>query len=63
MKDQKVSLYYGAYTTKHSSDCEKALSEAVNAIEKYCAKLVAEQERAEEENTHILDDNGVETAE
>lgn len=63
VKDQKVSLYYGAYTTKHSSDCEKALSEAVNAIEKYCAKLVAEQERAEEENTHILDDNGVETAE
>ena len=56
-------MYYGAYTTKHNGDCEKALAEAVNAIEKYCAKLVAEQQRAEAENTQVFDDTEVETAE
>ena len=63
VKDQKVSMYYGAYTTKHNGDCEKGLAEAVNAIEKYCAKLVAEQQRAEAENTQVFDDTEVETAE
>jgi hypothetical protein len=31
--DATERLYYGAYTTKHSMDCEKALSEAMLAIE------------------------------
>ncbi len=35
VRDQKLSMYYGAYTTKHSTDCEKALAEAMIAIEKH----------------------------
>jgi hypothetical protein len=33
--DQKVSMCYGTYTTKHSTDCVKALAEAMLAIEKH----------------------------
>jgi hypothetical protein len=35
VRDQKVSMYYGAYTTKHSTDCENALFEAMLTIEKH----------------------------
>jgi hypothetical protein len=37
--DATECLYYGAYTTKHSMDCEKALSEAMLAIEKHENKV------------------------
>jgi hypothetical protein len=37
--DATERLYYGAYTTKHSMDCEKALSEAMLAIEKHENKV------------------------
>ena len=60
VKDQKVSLYYGAYTTKHSSDCEKALTEAVLAIEKYCKKLLEEEQRVQNAIPVFVDDTGVE---
>jgi hypothetical protein len=56
VRDQKLSIYYGAYTTKHSTDCEKALAEAIIAIEKHELKVRKEQEKANEENQHFLRD-------
>lgn len=47
VKDQKVSMYYGAYSTKHSADCEQALNEALRSIEKYGDKINKQQEKAE----------------
>ena len=56
VRDQKLSMYYGAYTTKHSTDCEKALAEAMIAIEKHEIKVRKEQEKANEENQNFLRD-------
>ena len=50
VRDQKVSMYYGAYTTKHSTDCEKALAEAMLAIEKHENKVRKQQQQADNEN-------------
>ena len=50
VRDQKVSMYYGAYTTKHSTDCEKALAEALLAIEKHENRVRKQQEQAEKDN-------------
>jgi ribosomal protein L32 len=50
VRDQQVSMYYGAYTTKHSTDCEKALAEAMLAIEKHENKVRKQQQQADNEN-------------
>ena len=49
VRDQKVSMYYGAYTTKHSTDCEKALAEAMLAIEKHENRVRKQQEQADKD--------------
>ncbi|EFX61644.1 hypothetical protein DAPPUDRAFT_121259 [Daphnia pulex] len=50
VRDQKVSMYYGVYTTKHSTDCEKALAEAMLAIKKHENKVRKQQQQADNEN-------------
>lgn len=47
VKDQKVIMYYDAYSTKHSADCEQALNEALRSIKKYGDKINKQQEKAE----------------
>ena len=37
--DQKISLYYGAYASKHNSDNEKSLVELMTALSKYEEKI------------------------
>jgi hypothetical protein len=37
-------MYYGAYTSKHNSDCEKPLAETLLAIEKHGEKTLKRQE-------------------
>ena len=49
VKNQKVSLYYGAYTTKHNTDCEQALAEAIVAIQKHGEKVLRQQEKADQQ--------------
>ena len=49
VKNQKVSLYYGAYTTKHNTDCEQALAEAIIAIQKHGEKVLRQQEKADQQ--------------
>ena len=43
-------MYYGANTTKHSTDCEKALAEAMLAIEKHENRVRKQQEQADKDN-------------
>ena len=42
-------MYYGAYTTKHNTDCEQALAEAVTAIEKHGEKIIRQQQKMDTE--------------
>ena len=58
-------MYYGAYTSKHNSDCEKALAETLLAIEKHGEKTLKQQELARQQvieqqvnDTRIQDENG-----
>jgi hypothetical protein len=44
VKDQKVSLYYGAYTAKRANDCNKALTEAIRGVTNYLNKIREEEE-------------------
>ena len=43
--NQKVSLYYGCYASKHTDENEKALAELMRALNAYEAKLKAEQQQ------------------
>ena len=42
--NQKVSLYYGAYTAKRANDCNKALTEAIRSVTNYLNKIKKEEE-------------------
>ena len=37
--NQKVSLYYGAFTAKRANDCNKALTEAIRSVTNYLSKI------------------------
>jgi hypothetical protein len=43
VKNQKVSLYYGAYTAKRANDCNKALTEAIRSVTNYLNKIRREE--------------------
>ncbi|KZS05303.1 Uncharacterized protein APZ42_031547 [Daphnia magna] len=61
VKDQKVRMYYGAYSTKPSADCEQALNESLRSIEKYGDKMTEQQEKAENavaDHRRQLEENG-----
>jgi hypothetical protein len=58
-------MYYGAYTSKHNSDCEKALVETLLAIEKHEEKTLKQQEMVRQQAmeqqvnpARIQDENG-----
>jgi hypothetical protein len=44
VKNQKVSLYYGAFTAKKANDCNKALTEAIRSVTNYLNGISREDE-------------------
>lgn len=44
VEDQKVSLYYGAYTTKHNDENEKALAELMRTLAAYDSRISQQEE-------------------
>ena len=50
VENQKVSLYYGAYASKHSGENEKALAEVIRSLNSYEAKIIEQRRQIEEQN-------------
>ena len=50
VENQKVSLYYGAYDSKHSGENEKALAEVIRSLNSYEAKIIEQRRQIEEQN-------------
>jgi hypothetical protein len=54
VENQKVSLYYGAYASKHSTENEKALAEMLRALARYEEKVANRKLLAENQSEDIL---------
>lgn len=54
VENRKVSLYYGAYASKHSTDNEKALAERLRALAGYEEKVANRKLLVENQSEDVL---------
>ena len=58
VENQKVSLYYGAYASKHSTENEKALAEMLRALTAYEEKIANREFIAQNRTENVLQESG-----
>ena len=57
VENQKVSLYYGAYASKHSTENEKALAEMLRALTAYEEKIANREFIAQNRTENVLQES------